>query len=880
MIGKTLGHFRVGEQLGRGGMGEVYTADDLHLNRRVALKFLPEAFAGDPERMARFEREAKLLASLNHPNIAAIYGLEQAEGKRFLVLELVEGETLAQRIDKGPLPVDESLALCRQIAEGLEAAHENGVIHRDLKPANVMITGGDKVKILDFGLAKALSDETQRIDSSQSPTLTEAMTRPGVILGTAAYMSPEQAKGKSVDKRTDIWAFGCILYECLTGRKVFEGETITETLASILKSDPYWQALPATTPHTIRVLLHRCLQRDAGRRFRDAADVRIEIDEAGNTAATSTASRSLFPRAAWCIAAVCFTAALVFGYLYFRQAPAGVQSVVLEVNTPPTSEPSSLAISPDGRSLAYVASTEGRQQLWLRRLDERIAIPLAGTEGATFPFWSPDSKSVGFFAAGKLKRIDIGAGGAVTLADAPDGAGGTWNRDGVIVFTPNIWLPLHRVPATGGDPVAVTRLKAPDQISHNFPCFLPDGRHILYYAWGEDTGVHLASLDTGETKKLFHADSPAIFARPGYLLFLRQASLFAQPFDDRRGELAGDRFQVADPVGQHEVFNQGGFSVSETGVLAYRMADAASRSQLIWFDRSGKETGAIAEPGNSLNPELSPGEDQIAVDKATPGVESGNLVWLMEVARGVSRRFTHQTRNQLFPVWSPDASRIVFSTMREGRGAVWDLHQMPSNGSGNAQALLEPSSAARFANDWSRDGRFLLYTAVETRTGRDLWVLPMSGGEREPFPFMATSAEEQNGQFSPDARWIAYQSDESGRFEIYAQSFPASGARVAVSTSGGMQPRWHPGGNELMYIAPDGMLMAAPLHISGNTLSAGAPVTLFPSRIQRGGFMDIMRIQYALSRDGKRILVNTSTENSAPAPIIIETQWAGSAVKQ
>ena len=414
MIGKTLGHYRVGEQLGRGGMGEVYLADDLNLNRKVALKFLPDAFAGDPERMARFEREAKLLASLNHPNIAAIYGLEQAEGKRFLVLELVEGETLAQRISKGPLPVEEALGVCRQIAEGLEAAHEKGVIHRDLKPANVMITEGDKVKILDFGLAKALSDETQSVDSSQSPTLTEAMTRPGVILGTAAYMSPEQAKGKAVDKRADIWAFGCILYECLTGKRAFEGETVTETLAAVLTREPEWEKVPAK----VRPLLRRCLEKDPKKRLRDIGDaMRVARKRSGIRACEAPVARlgrrdclSLWPR--WRVAVI-----------HFRQAPVEAPEMRLEVNTPPTSDPTSLAISPDGRRLVFVASCEGQQRLWLRPLDQVTAQPLAGTEGAKYPFWSPDSRSIGFFADGKLKRIDVAGGLPQVLASASIGLG-------------------------------------------------------------------------------------------------------------------------------------------------------------------------------------------------------------------------------------------------------------------------------------------------------------------------------------------------------------------------------------------------------------------------------------------------------------------------
>jgi hypothetical protein len=514
MIGKTLGHYRVGEQLGRGGMGEVYVADDLNLNRKVALKFLPDAFTGDPERMARFEREAKLLASLNHPNIAAIYGLEQAEGKRFLVLELVEGETLAQRLSKGALPIDEALGVCRQIADALEAAHEKGIIHRDLKPANVMITEGDKVKILDFGLAKALSDETQTVDSSQSPTLTEAMTRPGVILGTAAYMSPEQAKGKAVDKRADIWAFGCILYECLAGKRAFEGETVSETLAAVLTREPDWEKVPAKT----RPLLWRCLEKDPKKRLRDIGEAMAWIESAPESAPMKR------PWLAWGLAIFCLVGALVLGFLYFRQAPVEAPEMRLAVNTPPTSDPVSLAISPDGRRLVFVAFAEGQQRLWLRPLDAVEAQPIVGTEGATYPFWSPDSRSIGFFADAKLKRIDIAGGPPQVLASAPFGLGGTWNRDGVIVFAPLYDSPLYRVPASGGEPVEITRL-GPRQAAHFFPQFLPDGRHLLFFAWADPWGIYLTSLDSAETRWLIEADTAGAYAPPGYLLFMRQEAV-------------------------------------------------------------------------------------------------------------------------------------------------------------------------------------------------------------------------------------------------------------------------------------------------------------------------------------------------------------------
>ncbi|MBN2318797.1 MAG: serine/threonine-protein kinase [Acidobacteria bacterium] len=868
--GQTISHYRIVEKIGQGGMGEVYLANDTTLDRKVALKFLPEAFTSDPERMARFEREAKLLASLNHPNIAGIYGLEQAEGNRFLVLEYVEGETLQSRLSKGALPLEDALELCRQIAEGLEAAHEKGVIHRDLKPANVMITAEEKVKILDFGLAKALADETQGADSSQSPTLTEAMTRPGVILGTAAYMSPEQAKGKSVDKRADIWAFGCILYECLTGKKAFEGETVAEMLAAVIKEEPDIDAAPAET----RLLLRQCLAKDRKKRLRDIGDAMAWIEKSPGAVETIPIRRPWF---AWSIAILGIVCTLTLGTLYFRRTPIEEPVRITEIITPPTLETTSLAISPDGSRIVFVGSDQGTQKLWYRLLSKRDAQPLPGTEGATFPFWSPDSRSIGFFAGGELKVIEIEGGVPISLADAPAGLGGTWNRDNVIVFTPNMGMPLHRVPAAGGvDAVAVTQLNLPSQTSHNFPCFLPDGQSLLYFAYGKETGIYLASLNSSETRLLFQADSPARYAPPDYLIFLRQSTLFARPFNSNSGKPPGDPIPVADSITRHTAYAHGGFSVSEDGVLIYRTINRNSRRQMVWFDRSGKEIEKLGEPLEGLmNPELSSDGSQLAVDQPTQGMEGNALVWLTETTRAVFSKLTSINEAQQFAVWSPNSSQIIFSSLREG---AWDLHRMFANSSGEVEILLESSEPGiyRFAYDWSRDEKFLLYTSVDPKTNRDLWALPMTGSEHQPILIANTSFEELNGQFSPDAHWVAYQSNESGMYEIYVQPFPGPGTKKTVSIGGGTQPRWNPEGNEIYYIAPDDMLMAVPIHIAGNNVSVEDPIPLFPSRIPREGYMDIMRAQYDISPDGRRFLINTNVDNSAPSPITIVTNWTQS----
>ena len=557
LLGRQFGSYRIVSPLGAGGMGEVYRAHDSKLGRDVAVKTLPAEFARDPERLARFRREARTLASLNHPNIAAIYGLEKLEEVDFLVLELVEGETLADQLGRGPIPIEESLKLSLQIAEALEAAHEKGIIHRDLKPANIKVTPEGTVKVLDFGLAKALEGEAAEADGSDSPILSLAATKAGVVLGTAAYMSPEQARGSVVDKRCDIWSFGVVLFEMLTGKQLFAGQTISDTLAAVLRADIDWSILPGDTPASIRTLLRRCLTKDRKQRLQAIGEARIAIEEyladPAGASVLETAPVVVLRRSrliAWSVAIVCLVGALALGVLYFRQAPVEAPETRLEVNTPPTSDPDSFAISPDGRRLAFVASSEGQPRLWLRPLDQTTAQPLPGTEGATFPFWSPDSRSIGFFAEGKLKRIDIAGGLPQVLASAPFGEGGAWNRDGVIVFAPSSFSPLYRVPAAGGEPVAITRLDPPRQVMHVFPQFLPDGRHFLFFAQGssEASGIYLGSLDGGEPKRLTAADSAGGYLEPDWVVFIRQRALMARRLDVARGELTGDPVTVADPV--------------------------------------------------------------------------------------------------------------------------------------------------------------------------------------------------------------------------------------------------------------------------------------------------------------------------------------------
>jgi serine/threonine protein kinase len=875
-IGQKCGSYEITALLGKGGMGEVYRARDLKLKREVAIKILPEEFSRDADRVRRLQREAEVLASLNHPNIAAIYDLAEAIGTRFLVLELVEGETLADRIARGPIPVREALKIAIQICEALEAAHERGIIHRDLKPANIKLTPDGKVKVLDFGLAKALQEQ-QAPTLSNSPTLMSASV-PGTILGTAAYMSPEQARGKEANRTSDVWAFGCVLYEMLTGYAAFEGETISEIFAGVLKEEPDWNRLRPETPPAIRQLLRRCLQKNRTRRLHDMADARIEIEAADTEPAAqsvmspSTRSRD---RTGWTVATLSLIGMAVLAIpavFYFRTAPPDAPEMRVEITTPATGDPVSFALSPNGRQIVFVASGEGAQRLWLRPMDSQTAEPLAGTEGASYPFWSPDNRSVGFFADGKLKRINIVGGSpqVQVLADA-FGRGGTWSPDGVILFAPTAG-PLLGVAASGGSQATpVTTLD--HQTSHRFPQFLPGGRQFLFYAIGspQTAGIYVGSRDSKETTRLIASDAAGVYMLPGWLFWVRAGTLVAQRLDLAKLVLSGDPVHVADLVGNIDGSFASAVSASATGLLAYR-SGTVSRRQLTWFDRSGKALGTMGAPEVSLRaPRLSPEGHRVAVYRTVQGKQN---IWLLDAVR--TNRFTSDASSDAYPMWSPDGSRVVFNSSRKGH---YDLYQKSSGGAGSEELLLE-SGQDKVASDWSPDGRFLLYVNLDSQTDSDLWVLPMEG-DRKPWPFLKTNFGEHAGQFSPDGRWVAYMSNEQGRSEVYVRPFlvPATasgGDRSAdqwlVSTGGGLYPRWGPDGKELYYIAPDGKLMAAAITVNGAKLEPGAPRPLFQTRILGGGVDSQQGKQYDVSPDG-RFLINTVLVDNNPAPITLLQNW-------
>ncbi|MBZ5696532.1 MAG: serine/threonine-protein kinase [Acidobacteriia bacterium] len=895
--GTKLGPYEILAPIGAGGMGEVYRARDAKLGRDVALKVLPERFARDTERMARFGREAKVLASLNHPNIATIHGLEDSGQTHALVMELVEGPTLADRIRSGPIPIGEALRIAKQMCEALEYAHEHGIVHRDLKPANVKVTADDAVKILDFGLAKAFEGDASSIDIANSPTISRMATQAGVLLGTAAYMSPEQAKGKAVDRRADIWGFGCVLYEMLTGKMAFQGETVTDTLAAVIKEEPDWKQLPAGTPNHVRVLLQRCLQKDPRQRLRDIGDARISLEEVlsgaqDQTSVPSTA-RSTSPWRLWVvsgIAGVLLVATVLLTFLYFHQKPAASQAVRFEIPVPDKfTLNGDLALSPDGRQLAFIGTgADGQSRLWVRPVEAIEARPLEGTEGAAgWPIWAPDSRFIAFAAQGKLKKVESGGGPPVTLCDAASVLGGAWSREDKIVY--GSFAGLFQVSAAGGSPSPLSTGGASVA-----PSFLPDGRHFLYAGAGSQSGgpgIYLGSVDTKEQpwKKLLADASAAVYAQSsdpavGYMLFVRGAPviggpgmLMAQPFDTRRMELTGEAVPIAEQISGLS------FSASATDALVYVRGPQTGiatgvrgiiQGQLTWFDREGKALGAIGDPGLYRTLALSPDGKHVAFDRGDPQGASTRNMWLYEFARGVTTRFTFDSGWDPYPVWSPDGSRIAFGS---NRGGGFDLYQKTSNLAGEDE-LLYKSGDAKVPTSWSPDGRFLLY--FNPVPPSHLWVLPLGGGDRKPILVERSEFNEAVGRFSPDGRWIAYSSDESGKTEIYVRPFDAASATGAspegatavtgkwmVSKDGGTNPLWRRDSKELFYMsAAGGAAMAVDVSTSG-VFQAGVPKVMFhvPAGVL---FWDV-------SADGKRFLMAapSATSPAAPPKFTVTLNW-------
>ena len=874
MRGMRLGVFEVESFVGAGGMGEVYRARDTRLDRLVAIKVLSPDAATDPRARVRFAYEARAIARLSHPRICALHDMGHHDGVDFLVMEYLDGETLAARLRRGPLPLAEAMHAAVEIGEALAAAHAQGIVHRDLKPSNVMLTKSG-AKLLDFGLARL------RAPAGGGPTtpagaLTGTHTMPGLIMGTLPYMAPEQLEARDVDARADIFAFGTVLYEVITGRKAFEETSQARLISAILSSDPpAISVLRPLTPPALDRVIRTCLAKDRDDRWASVHDVLLQLEwiardgsaVAVRGEATANRRRDLL---AWTVAAMAVLAAVVlWGWALRRPTPA-VRTQVLSVLAPPgaavdTNE--APAISPDGRRLVFVGyDATGKQLLYTRAFEvETSAQPLANTDGASLPFWSPNSQSVGFFAQGRLKRVDIETSQVQTLADAGGPRGGTWNQDDVILFVPRPGTGVYRVSAAGGQP---TPVKIDTAVSW-FPSFLPDGRHFLFFSPAprepENAGVFVASLDSSAAKRLVTARSRAVYATPGYLLFWREGALLAQAFDANRFEVRGNSLSVAKDVGLNPVTNQGLFSVSDTGTLVF-FAGAVGQSELVWVDRAGRRIGEAGPRGifNSLS--LSPDAASVVYDQAEPRYGTLGL-WQLDFARGVPSRLTFQSSHNMFPLWSPDGTRIAFSSLREPPPQLYELN---ANGTGGEKLLLK-TNFPKGPSGWSSDGRLLFYDTMHPQTGGDIWALPLVG-KPEPYPVVRTLADEHYGTPSPDGRWLAYISNETGPYEVYVEAFPATGFRRQVSTLGGFEPQWRLDGRELFYRAPDQTLMAVDVKRNQTTVEFSPPKALFPTRIK---WMEIQAAahHYAVSPDGQRFLMTSATDEAQSSPITVMLNW-------
>ncbi|MBK5297404.1 MAG: serine/threonine-protein kinase [Vicinamibacteria bacterium] len=872
--GARLGPYEITSPIGAGGMGEVYKARDTRLDRTVAIKILPDILAADPQFRERFDREGRAISQLTHPHICTLYDVGEHEGTAFLVMEYLEGVTLADRLVKGALPVDQALTIAIAIASALDKAHRAGIVHRDLKPGNIMLTKSG-AKLLDFGLAKSQGPVIGGAGLSMLPTTPANLTAQGSVLGTFQYMAPEQLEGQEADARTDLFAFGVVLYEMLAGRRAFAGKTHASLLGAILKDQPpAVSTLQSQAPASLDHVVIKCLEKDPDERWQSAHDLHHELAWIASDATTArtaaAAPRPWRERVAWMplLGVAVLSAAL--GFIGSRWSSAPVTSdapeMRLQIVTPPDASLVGFAISPDRRALVYQATTEGRAQLWLRSLDSETARPLDGTAGASglAPFWAPNGRSIGFFTADQLKRIDLDGGLVRTLARATEARGGTWGTTGTIVFAAASAGSLNAVPAGGGDPAVVTRVERPRQTSHRLPHFLPDGRHFLFYSLGapDGRGVYMGALGSTDAHRLFDADSAAVFAAPDRVLFARQGALWAQRLDLSELRPVGEPVPVSTQVALI-ADSVGAVALSETapGLIAYR-AGAGTR-QFQWFDRTGRQVGALGDPdeGQPAGPQLSP-DGRTVLFRRTIG---GNTdLWSIEARRNILRRLTFDPAVDHHAVWSPGGDRVVFSSYRKGVPNLYDASL--SSGSASAATLLLETSENKNTTDWSADGRFILYTVQSPTTGNDIWVLPLLG-DRRPTPVAQTAASERRARFSPDGRWVAFESNENGRSEIYVQSFPDAARKTQISTAGGTAPLWRGDGRELFFRSPDDQMLAARIASSGTQIDVDTPSVLFA--LPAGPNRDTNASWYDVSRDGQRFLVNTTVEGASPITVLL-----------
>ena len=869
----TIAGYTIVSKLGEGGMGEVWRARDTKLGRDVAIKVLPKSFAADSDRLRRFEQEAQAAGSLNHPNVLVIYHVGTHQGSPCIVSELLEGETLRERMGGVALPQRKALDYALQLARGLAAAHDKGIIHRDLKPENIFVTKDGRLKILDFGLAKLLGTSDEQ---SQTAAPTRRInTDPGVVMGTIGYMSPEQLRGRPADHRSDIFSFGVILYEMLSGKRAFRGESTADTISAILREDPpELSSNNNSIPPALERVVNHCLEKNPEERFHSANDLGFAIEALSTSGKMSDSKatlvhalppsrrnlRSLVP---WVVAALCFMGLLAFAGLYVRRPEITERQMMFTLSMPDkVSEIVYVAVSPDGNSIAFVGVSEGRREMFVRRMNALESKLLNGTEDASLPFWAPDSQSIGFFSQTKLKKISIRGGEPQVLCDAQSPGGGTWNRDGTILFGLDK-KPLQRVSATsGGQSSTVMPLdQSRGETAHFWPYFLPDGKHFLYQSWtgrSEDSALFVTSIDGGPRKQLIKADSSPAYAEPGYLLFARTTTLLAQPFDPRSLTLSGEPMQVSDGVSFLDSNSLSISSVSANGILVV-VAGSVSNRQLTWVDRNGKQLGVLGAPAEYNDIVISPDEKRVAVQRLDT---NGSDLWLIDAARGLPSRFTFDSAND-DPVWSSDGNTLLFSRSQNG---VFNIFKKLTNGSGKDE-LVCSTPESKESTDWSNDGKFLLMDVYDRQGNIDLWVLPMFG-DYKPYPLLNSSFREGQGHFSPDGKWFAYTSDESGSSEVYLRRFPECDNQIRVSNGGGSQPRWRKDGRELFYVASDRKLMTVDVKLDA-TAEVGTAKALFTTAIARYDAPN----RYAVSSDGQRFLVNTTIQPTNQNPLTVVVNW-------
>jgi Tol biopolymer transport system component/tRNA A-37 threonylcarbamoyl transferase component Bud32 len=871
--GTRLGPYEILSPLGAGGMGEVYKATDTRLGRTVAIKVLPEKLAGRPDLRERLSREARAVSSLNHPNICALFDVGHDDGTDYLVMEHLEGETLAELAGRGPLPLPDTLKYATQIADALGIAHRKGLIHRDLKPGNVMITAGG-AKLLDFGLARSFEAGPEVTSLTAAATATSPLTAQGTIVGTYQYMAPEQLEGGAADARSDIFAFGAVLYEMITGRRAFEGKTQASLIASILKETPRpLTELAPMSPPALHRLVATCLEKDPDARRQTMSDVLLDlrwIAEGGSQAGIPVPLSKRRKRrdvALAVIAIVASAAAIAFATLW-RQAASVPERAVISSLTPPegvTAYPDDgFALSPDGKLLVYSAAPEsGNRSLWLRALNAIEATPIAGTQNGQFPFWSPDSRHIGYFADGKLKRVEAKGGPTQALAEVVGARGGSWNATGTIVYTPRFRGPVMRIPEGGGEAVSLAEPAADrGETSHRWPQFLPDGRHVLFLSQTNEGGstddrsrIEIMNVESGERRELFLANSSMVYSPTGHILYWSQGALYARPFDAGRLEITGDAFPIVDKV-QYTVNEMAEMSVDGLGNLVYQTgSDVTGVSRLVVMERSGDYLGALTEDGRYLSLVLSPDETRLAYE------DTGDI-WIRDLQRGAATRLTFDGSDEYSPVWSPDGRWVAYSSNR-GRQSI--IFRKQASGVGNEESIYTSEGMEIWASGWAPDGQSLIVNIEGPTTGWDLWRVPADGGE--PSVLVQSPYVDVDGHYSPDGQHVAYTSEQSGRQEIYIQQLAAPGGRWQISTEGGIQPSWRGDGKEIFFLSLDSVLMAAEISTAGE-VSVGIPAVVAEPPLRKGEYYP-----YTSYRDGQKFVVNLSTNTLGTRPLTLIQNW-------